>query len=198
MKRLEAFWGVFAASCRLKLPYWCSLPPKKRTRMALEQRAAGMRDEVLELGQEASRLASATELCLDELLQHAEELRRVRASSSGQLVAGRSACRNFNDSFNSDLGRPMSPLDELSLRPWKSRFENFIRQRREHADLLAASDESAIHLEQALGSAKDAIDEADCIPSMRQYLKTTLRMVEAMAAAESRRRALLVLSEDSA
>jgi hypothetical protein len=54
-----------------------------------------------------------------------------------------------------------------------------------------SKDETSQRLEQALADATFVIEDADCTPSMRRFLMTTLQMLNALAAAESRRRSLL-------
>ena len=54
-----------------------------------------------------------------------------------------------------------------------------------------SKNETSQRLEQAPADATFVIEDADCTPSMRRFLKTTLQMLNALAAAESRRRSLL-------
>mmetsp|Transcript_6596 Transcript_6596/g.11367 ORF Transcript_6596/g.11367 Transcript_6596/m.11367 type:complete len:173 (+) Transcript_6596:43-561(+) len=169
--------------------------------MAMQQELADLSAEVKELRREASSIANATEQTLNELLQHMEALQKVQTdardarsqtlrppvSLGGPGIPGRSSRMNVGQ-----RPRPQA-LDVPSDGPWKSRFENFILKQREQAERLAAasSDEASQRLEQALADATFVIEDADCTPSMRSFLMTTLQILNALAAAESRRRSLL-------
>ncbi len=156
--------------------------------MAIEQQLVKLSADVKELGQEASSIASATEQTLDDLLRHFEELQKV------SQVPKTSPRRMRHSRYEADLRQRLnSRLFETGDTPWKSRFENFILKQREQSEKLASasSDETMMRLEQALADATFAIEDADCTPSMRRFLMTTLQMLNALAAAESRRRGLL-------
>ena len=159
--------------------------------MAIEQQLVKLSADVKELGQEASSVASATEQTLDDLLRHFEELQKV---SQVPKVTSPRRMRHSRYSLEADLRQRLNTrLFETGDAPWKSRFENFILKQREQSEKLASasSDETMMRLEQALADATFAIEDADCTPSMRRFLMTTLQMLNALAAAESRRRGLL-------
>lgn len=159
--------------------------------MAIEQQLVKLSADVKELGQEASSIASATEQTLDDLLRHFEELQKV---SQVPKVTSPRRMRHSRYSLEADLRQRLNTrLFETGDTPWKSRFENFILKQREQSEKLASasSDETMMRLEQALADATFAIEDADCTPSMRRFLMSTLQMLNALAAAESRRRGLL-------
>lgn len=144
--------------------------------MSVQQQFADLSSDVTELRHEASEIATATEQTLDELLQNVEALQQAAAdakSSRTRLVAP---------------SQPQ-PVDG----PWRSRFESFILKQREQSESLAQASASATRLLEALADATSAVEDADCTPSMRSFLMNTLQMLNALAAAESRRRGLLAL-----
>lgn len=173
-----------------------------------------------ELQQEATDLASATAQCVEELLHHAEELRmevqspRISSPSVERCRerADRERCPSGQKPWRSDGRSGRSFAHALPFADWPRssclssssrlglsssspvwRFEDFIRQQRAQADLLAASDESSMQLEEALVRAQRAIEETNCAPSTHRYLQSSLQILEAMVKAEARRRALLTL-----